>query len=547
MEKQVKELTPDEKKLNQEEEKFKLLGMRDIDGFILDENANRNNIKMTFVSGGQGGGKIAAEFCRLGYPLVAYNTSKEDLDDLQKIVNEIPEDIRGSFETIYLPGEGGASKDRDLGYQAIKDNLDLLEEQMFENEHINDADFVWLVVTLGGGTGNGSLAFVSKILGLIREKKKIVRGGVAKASIGIIAAVPDSRKTKNKIAANVALAINEIQEMHDNLEIGAVVLVDNKKLTDDFNERYSNKETSKEWSVDGNAKVARIITETVALTSLPGSEVLDRSELLDMWSAPGYLNLGKKIIKKDWMEQYVNKGDNSPYGKNSKKNAINLNESDKEEVFAKLVKDSFEDNIFVSGIDLDAAIVGGMVVMTDGKVISTKDASSLELVMNEKILKGEAVETSYYGCLKNEDNIGTVYWPKESNKDQDGRIFTMCVTYTPPEYILDWVQTAAKKRQLNESTINKLSEKKNSLAEIVAGLDANSKVTKKNDIDIASSLSQLINSDRGTKSKTVESKGKRSLRSLLKEDDDKVQSETKAVDTKTELAARIREKMNKQN
>lgn len=547
----------------QRKESFKIeadrLGIQDLDRFVLDPTIDWENVKMAFVAGGQGGGKIAAEFCRLGYPLIAYNTSKEDLKDLENMINQMPEENRGRFKTIHLPGEGGASKDRDLGHQAIKDNLDLLEEEMVDDEDIANADFVWLVLTLGGGTGNGSLSLVSRILGLIREDKKIIRGGIEKASIGIIAALPDERKTKSKIAVNVALAIKEIEEMHDNLEIGSVILIDNKKLLDDFNEKYMGKNTDKEWSEDGNAKVARIVTETALLTNLSGSEVLDKSELLDIWSSPGYLNLGKRIIKEDWLKKYLEGYKNSKtkdaevtegVSKYVNVSVDKLTLTQKGEIFAQLVKDSFEDNIFVSGLDLDAAIHGGMFVMTDGKVIDTKEASTLELVLTSEVLESDAVENPHYGFIKNDKYIGTVRHPKDKDEDKkDGRIFTMCVTYTPPKYILNWFEKAKEKRDLSGKKITKLNERKSELAKLVAGLDASSSISKKSNDDIASSLSKLISSDRGVKPKTSETKQKISLKSLIKESnvEKDLEVDNKAVSKKDALAAQIREKMNKQN
>lgn len=551
----------------------KTLGKQDLDNFVLNPAVDWENIKMTFVAGGQGGGKIAAEFCRLGYPLVAYNTSKEDLEDLTKMIEKMPEESRGKFETIELPGEGGASKDRDLGYQAIEDNLPILQEEMFENKEIRDADFVWLVVTLGGGTGNGSLAFVTKILNLIRQEKIVKRGGVARPTVGIIAAIPDSRITKSKIAANVALAISEIEQMHDNLEVGAVVLVDNKKLVDDFNEKYMNIATNKEWSEDGNAKVARIITETALLTCLPGSQVLDKSELLEIWTSPGYLNIGKRVIKKGWIEQYLDghKNDKNYKSNENKEDSEEsvldkyvglttdqLTGSDKKKIFGQLVKDSFEDNIFVSGLELESAIHGAMVVMTDGDVISTKDANILENSMSEEVLTSDAVEATHYAFLRNDKYLGTVRHPKkkiqytkEGDKKtyHDGRIFTMCVTYTPPEYMIEWFKKAKAQRERNESAIKNLNKRKSQLADIVAGLDANSKVTKKSNEDIATSLSNLISSKRGLKSTTKGSASKISLNDLIKDSkgENGSSSENKAVSRKDELAAQIREKIGKQN
>lgn len=491
------------------------LGPSDLDAFVLNPTVDKENLKIVYLAGGQGGGKIASEFCRLGYPVLAYNTSKEDLIDLEKTINHLPKKTRGEFKPIYLKGEGGASKDRDLGYQAIKDNLEVLQTALVDDSTIVDADFVWLVVSLGGGTGNGSIGLITRILGLIREDKKIYRGGIYKPTFGIIAAVPDSRVTKSKIAANVALALAEMDELHSRNELGAVILVDNGKLVDDFNEEYKNKTTSKTWASDGNAKIARIVTELALSTSLPGSEVFDKTEMLDIWSAPGYLNIGKKVIEKDWINNYISNIEDEEIKLLDKKNLDEnqISQESKKEIFKKFVQETFEDNIFVSGIELKEAIHGGMIVITDGNVIDTKDSTLLYNVMNKDILYGEAIEATHYGFIKNRRFLGSVKHPKD--KQPDGRLFTLCVTYTPPEYMINWLDIAQTMLDKSKSKIEELTKKRSELVNRIGKLNGNSILEVESAITLSEEFSKFVKEDRGVKKNTVGEKNKEKKLSLV--------------------------------
>lgn len=475
------------------------LGAMDLDAFVLG-GLNRDNIKMTFLGGGQGGGKIAAEFNRLGYPAILYNTCKEDLDDIFDVIGDMR--FRGEVQRIDLPGEGGASKDRDLGFAAIKDNLELLDTSLGQNKNLIDSDFVWICVTLGGGTGNGSLRFVTEIVNYIRsgEGKNIVRAGVEKPTVGVIAALP-SKDAKSRIAVNAAKAIAEMEELHKENSLGAVILVDNQKMMDDFKRDYENKTTNKTWAVDGNTKVARIVTELALMTNLSGSEVLDKSEMLDIWATPGFLSIGKQNISNKWLER-IEVIEGKP-----------LTSERKEEVFEELVKNSFKNGIFVEGVAPETAIHGGLAIIGDGEVISTKDSKMLEVVMNQKILISDAVEAPHYGFF-NTDYLGTVKSKKNLNLDvdepcsedeidnTDGRVFAMCVTHRPPQQVMDWCKKAIESRKKYEKCMDNIN-KDNSLSSMLGDLNSTSKLKDRSEnktgIDRLLSRETVTNKKEGTR------------------------------------------------
>ena len=420
---------------------------QDLDEFVTSQEVDRNRLSMAFVGGGQGGGKIAAEFCRLGYPLTAYNTCKEDLDDLESMIQTM--EGRGPFIRIDLEGQGGASKDRDLGLKAIADNGPLIKERLLSNDYIYDADFVWICVALGGGTGNGSLTSVSKLVSYVRQDKAVYRGGNYKPTVGIIAAIPD-QTAKSKIRVNVAKALEEIELLHEEGAIGSVILVDNQKLIDDFNASYENDNMDEEktWATDGNNRVARVITELALTTSLKSGEMLDKAEMLDIWATPGFMSIGKKVLEDAWIVDACVE---------SKVEDIPTELEKKRTIFGEMVKRSFSESVFVEGIDLETALHGGMTVISDGKIISSGDSKTLEYVLNERVLNSDTIEAPHFGFIRTK-LTGTVKEKAVDNKSQ-GRVFTMCVTKGAPAYIVKWFEDTIESRKKHYQAMEKVNAK----------------------------------------------------------------------------------------
>lgn len=427
------------------------LDTQELDEFVKGEEINRNRLTMAFVAGGQGGGNIASEFCRLGYPLVAYNTCGEDLDDLEAKISKM--ETHGEFTRIDLNGCGGASKDRDLGQQAIKDSGPQLKEKLLLNKSLREADFVWVVVSLGGGTGNGSLSLVCKMLAdYVRKGKERYSSGKLNPTIGVIAAIPD-QAVKSKIRLNVAKAIQELEMFQAAGLIGSVLLLDNQKLIDDFRRNYRpGKDVNKTWVTDGNNKVARIITELALSTSLKSSYMLDVAEMLNIWSTPGFMTIGKSELGEVWMVDKCieDQHDDIPFGPEYLQK--------RRQLMAKMIKDSFSESVFVEGTDLPTAINGGMVIITDGTSITSMDAKDLEDALSLDVLNSEAIETPHFGFVTTE-NTGVINKQDKDDKGKlAGRIFTMCVSKGAPGYIKEWFKDAIESKGKYEKAIKDVTE-----------------------------------------------------------------------------------------
>lgn len=423
----------------EERESFKVENMgltyQDIDQFVTNPEINRNRLSMAFVGAGQGGGKIASEFCRFGYPLFAYNTCEEDLDALQKSIEKM--DNPGKFYRLDLKGDGGSAKSRKKGLEAIKKNQGVLKETLLNIKELQDASFVWICVALGGGTGAGSLTAIATLLSALRASKIMDMESSKRIPVGVIAAVPDDT-AKSRVKMNVAAALKELTQLHDSQRLGAVVLLDNQKMINEFNESYkytlsSDNSELKTWATDGNAKIARVITELALTTGYASEDMFDRAEMLDIWGMPGFMAIGKNELDDDAMLQsYCESGYNN----------IPEKFEERELAFENLIKKSFGGSIFVEGTNMETAIHGGMVVISDGDVIRNGDAHTLKRILNKKVLNGAGMEETHFGFVTTK-LTGTVKEPSNVG----GRIFNMCVSKRVPEYIDKWCEDAIKSRE----------------------------------------------------------------------------------------------------
>ncbi|GKX32327.1 hypothetical protein SH1V18_48070 [Vallitalea longa] len=398
----------------------KNLGCQNFEGFMGRKEVKLDKLNMSFVAGGQGGGKITSEPVRLGYYGYFYNTCKEDNMNIKSILESLDS---VNYKILQLDKYDGASKDREIGKEAIKENVNLLKEKLITDKKIIDSDFTWIVVALGGGTGNGSLNSVSQIVsGMMRKNKRYL----GKPTVGIIAAVPEGF-AKQKIWLNTAKALQEIKELQKSGLIGACLLIDNEKLMNDY---LKKSEDTKDWTTYGNTTVARLLAELDGLISLPGKETFDKSELLDIYSTPGFFSIGKMRISD--IEKYKEKY---------------------KEKYNELIKDSFvENNLFCDGYDYKTAVHGGMAVLrpSNSKIFTTKDTLRLKMEMS-KFLDSPMVEVTHFGIYDN-DEYGTY---KHSEKKDEALIYTLVSLKDLPSHINKMTKKALEREKAKQEQMKK--------------------------------------------------------------------------------------------
>jgi hypothetical protein len=441
------------------------LGCMNFEGFVSRKEIDINKFKMAHIGGGQTGGKICSEFIRTGYYANLYNTCDQDLQDTEKLLDKMINVEAGKdYTTIRLDGFDGASKDRDIGLRAIMENKELLTKKLIMDKRIVDADFVWIDGALGGGTYNGSIKTVVQIVsGVMRKNKRFkvkVENGqvkdIGKATVGLICAIPEGF-SKHKIKLNAAQALQEIKELHKKKLLGAVLLVDNQKLIDDFMKKENT--DNHDWTTYGNTTVAQLITEIGVMCCIPGREAFDKSEIMDIISTPGFLTIGKKHLKYGWKKEKTDA-----------------------EAITELIKDSFENqNIFADGYDYSKAIHGGLAVLAPmgNNILSVKDTILLKQELNN-YLDSPEVEVTHFGVFEN-DIFGTYTEPMVSKLE--AIVYTLAVTKELPKRILDMTKEAIAQEEKKQEQIN---DKDSELDDMLGGLlNTNDQAAASLDIDLA--------------------------------------------------------------
>lgn len=244
--------------------------------------------KQTIVGLGQGGGRMAAELSRFGFPTYLLNSSKSDMEEHKRL---IPDNRRIVTKSDEFPELEGTDKNAQLGYQIAVENKELYK-QVALSEEVQNAEFVWVTVSLGGGTGNGALKVALTYLSQVRKNRALFGG---KIPLGVICSLPSTEERGSAFRKNALAGIALIQQFMNEGKIGNALVIDNEKMNDyyanDPLKTYAGTEIdAKSYS---NMVVASILAEISTLPLLDGRSVFDKTELLTTWSTPGWLSISK--------------------------------------------------------------------------------------------------------------------------------------------------------------------------------------------------------------------------------------------------------------
>ncbi|EFV74558.1 hypothetical protein [Cytobacillus oceanisediminis] len=244
---------------------------------------------------GQGGGRIAAELSRFGYPTFLLNSSKSDMEEHK---NLIPETHRIVTSSKDFPELEGTDKNAQLGFEIAKENADLYKKVALDDA-VQDSEFVWVCVSLGGGTGNGALKVALAYLSKVRENRALPGG---KIPLGVICSLPSSDERGSAFRRNALAGISVIQQLMNENKMGAAVVIDNEKMKD----YYANSPLKTYGGLEIDAKsysnmvIASALAEISSLPLLDGRSVFDKTELLTTLSTPGWLSISKhKELRND--------------------------------------------------------------------------------------------------------------------------------------------------------------------------------------------------------------------------------------------------------
>lgn len=231
--------------------------------------------KMAFVGIGQGGGRIAETFYKLGYRRVAViNSAMEDLKDLDEGIEKMD------------MGTGGAGQDMALGRQFIEHReqevFDVLQRGVGEQ-----VDFLLICVSFGGGTGGGGAATLVKIC-----RKYMDEIGADPQRVGIIGSLPCGYEGQ-RACRNAVTAFHEVSH----LQPSPFIIIDNKRI-----EKLYKRGANEFFAVCNNqvAKLFHLFNRLATQRSMITFDRADYATLLDS----GIIAFGASPIKK-----YQNKAD----------------------------------------------------------------------------------------------------------------------------------------------------------------------------------------------------------------------------------------------
>jgi len=136
--------------------------------------------KLAFIGVGQGGGRIAESFYKLGYRRVCcINTNSQDLSGI---------DIPLENKLVMDVGHGGAGKDPSKGEAAAKQYHEDIYDIM-RRSFGRDFDRILVCIGSGGGTGSGACNHVIDTAHEIASSFKI-EGEGKPPSVGVIVSMP---------------------------------------------------------------------------------------------------------------------------------------------------------------------------------------------------------------------------------------------------------------------------------------------------------------------------------------------------------------------
>lgn len=171
-----------------------------------------------FIGSGQGGGRLAEAFYKLGYrKTVCVNTAKQDLASLS-----VPEE-----QKVLLPaGEQGAGKDMRVGEAAAEKGQQELYELMLKK--FGKVDHVFVCVGAGGGSGGGSTLVLVET-----AKKYLTYAGVEDVDqrVGVIMALPTNGECASpNVARNAQFLADALCKFAAKKMVSPLVFVDNDKI-----------------------------------------------------------------------------------------------------------------------------------------------------------------------------------------------------------------------------------------------------------------------------------------------------------------------------
>lgn len=207
-----------------------------------------------FIGIGEGGCNIVNKFESLGYKKVFYiNSAMKDLSKLNKA---------DSSSIYHIPNESGCVRDRTKAKQLLKDNYDIILNNI--QQKLGNLKIIFVVFSMGGGTGSGMSPLL--LSGLINR--------MPNTKFNTISIVPDAFSSA-KMKYNACECYSEIKKIKNHL--GNSYFINNDNIRQ--NDKYIAK-----IDVMDNSFVSKL-NDVINVSDSNGS--VDEAEILTLLSTNG--------------------------------------------------------------------------------------------------------------------------------------------------------------------------------------------------------------------------------------------------------------------
>jgi cell division protein FtsZ len=333
--------------------------------------------RMAFVGAGQGGGRIAEAFARLGYARVAaVNTTNQDLEGLNI-----------QHKLVIGRNRGGAGKDPEEGRlaanESTEDIMDLMMRAWGEG-----VEQMWVCVGGGGGSGTGSWP---KLVELAHEygRSTNIEKPVGK-HVGLLLTLP-KRSEGARVQANALKAVNEALAMTKDGRISSLVLVDNARI----HELFPRLPVKRFWHV-ANQNFAAVL-HTFNLLAAQNSEfqTFDRADFRNV------VRNGLMIFGMTRVHQWQGQED-----------------------ISQAVRKNLKGTLLAEGFDLAKANMAGAIVVAHDSILEEIPMENIDYAFNSlgRALGNEGI-TLHSGIYE--------------GKQEGMRVFTIISGLEPPKDRLD--------------------------------------------------------------------------------------------------------------
>lgn len=239
-----------------------------------------------FIGTGQGGGRLAESFWKLGYKkTICLNTAQQDLDSLA-----LPPEQKLHLSST----EQGAGKDMRVGEAAAEKNQQVVYELLLKK--FGHVDHLFICVGAGGGSGGGST------LVLVETAKKFltyIGHDDVDSRVGVIMALPTNGECASpNVARNAQFLATALCKFAEKKLISPLVIVDNDKIK----KMYPQLTVKNFWPTVNDTVAGLFHIFNVIPTKPTQYTTFDAADYGSLIRAGGCMIMGVTQVK-DWKDQ----------------------------------------------------------------------------------------------------------------------------------------------------------------------------------------------------------------------------------------------------